>query len=311
MTPIATTTSSAASLALATLSYGPDYPRCQLLVESVRQLSQAPVQHYIIVDQRDYSMFKALANPSTEILTVESLLPSWIRRVPLVNRAWLSCKTLPIRNWVLQQLVKLSFARCASETITVFVDSDVAFIRPFDLTPWARQDQTRLFRVPEFYSADFEPLYRAAYRLLGLEGYRYGMARPNYIGNLISWQQSNVVALCDRLEQVGGRPWLETLARSKTLSEYILYGVFVDQVLGEAAGHSYDWSPLCHEYWRPQPLDARQLAEFFAAARPEHIAVMISAKAGIAPDRYRSYLERLRVESLSRQHQEPLPPLWA
>jgi Family of unknown function (DUF6492) len=285
------TASNSPSLALVTLSYRPDFHRCRLLVDSVGQLSQTPVRHYIIVDQRDYSVFRPLANASTEILAVEALLPAWIRRLPLVNRAWLSLKTPPIRNWILQQLVKISFARCAAEAVTVFVDSDVAFIRPFDLTNVVCQDQTRLFRVPEYYSPDFEPLYEAAYRLLGLEGYRCGVARPNYIGNLISWRQTNVVALCDRLEQVGGRPWLETLARAKTLSEYILYGVFVDQVLGKAAGHIYDWSPLCHEYWRPQPLNDSQLAEFFAAVPPEAIAVMVSAKAGISPDRYSSYLQ--------------------
>ncbi|MEA5451132.1 DUF6492 family protein [Leptolyngbya sp. CCNP1308] len=283
------------SLALVTLSYRPDFHRCRLLVNSVGQLNQTPVRHYIIVDQRDYSVFQPLANAHTEILAVEALLPPWIRRLPLVNRAWLSLKTPPIRNWVLQQLVKISFARFASEAVTVFVDSDVVFIRPFDLTNFARQNQTRLFRVPEYYSPDFEPLYAAAYRLLGLEGYRYGVARPNYIGNLISWRQSNVVALCDRIEQVGGRPWLETLARAKTLSEYILYGVFVDHVLGDAAGHVYDWSPLCHEYWRPRPLDDSQLAEFFTAVPPETIAVMVSAKAGISPDRYSRYLQRYRA----------------
>ncbi|MEP0947908.1 DUF6492 family protein [Leptolyngbya subtilissima DQ-A4] len=285
------------SLALATLSYGPDFYRCQLLVDSVSQLSQISLRHYVIVDQRDYPMFKSLANASTEILTVESLLPAWIRRFPLVSCAWLSFKTPPIRNWVLQQLVKLAFAQRVPEAVTVFVDSDVVFVRPFDLTNFAQPDQTRLFRVPEFYSPDFEPLYEVAYQLLGLEGYRYGVTRPNYIGNLISWRQSNVVALCDRLEQVGGRPWLETLARAKTLSEYILYGVFVDQVLGDAAGHVYDWSPLCHEYWRPCPLDDHQLVEFFAAMQPQHIAVMISAKAQIAPDRYRHYLQRYSTET--------------
>lgn len=285
-------TSVSSSLALATLSYGPDFSRCQLLVDSVGQLSQTPMRHYVIVDQQDYSMFKSLANANTEILTVESLLPSWIRRFPLISRAWLSLKTPPIRNWVLQQLVKLAFARHAPEAVTVFVDSDVVFVRPFELTAFAQPGQTRLFRVPEFYSPDFEPLYEVAYRLLGLEGYRYGVTRPNYIGNLISWRQANVVALCDRLEQVGGRPWLETLARAKTLSEYILYGVFVDQVLGDAAGHVYDWSPLCHEYWRPCPMGEHQLAEFFAAVQPHHIAVMISAKARMAPDRYRHYLQR-------------------
>lgn len=297
--------STSPSLALATLSYGPDFYRCQLLVDSVGRLSQTPIRHYVIVDQRDYSTFKLLANANTEILTVESLLPSWIRRFPLVSRAWLSFKTPPIRNWMLQQLVKLAFARCAAEAVTVFVDSDVVFVRPFDLNSFAQPGQIRLFRVPEFYSPDFEPLYEAAYRLLGLEGYRYGVTRPNYIGNLISWRKSNVVALCDRLEQVGGRPWLETLARAKTLSEYILYGVFVDRVLGNAAGHRYDWSPLCHEYWRPCPLNDQQLAEFFAAMQPHHVAAMISAKARIAPDRYRHHLQRYGSEPAALRPGQP------
>ncbi|MGB3308548.1 MAG: DUF6492 family protein [Nodosilinea sp.] len=294
------------SFALVTPSYGPDYERCRLLVESVGNCSQTPVRHYIIVDQRDYSQFKSLANGSAEILTVESLLPVWIHRIPLVRKAWLSFKTPPIRNWILQQLVKLSFAECAPEQTTIFVDSDVAFIRPFDLTNFSRQGQTRLFRVPEFYTPEFDPLYAAAYRLLGLEGDRSGGMRPNYIGNLISWRQSNVKALRDHLERVWDRPWLETLARSKTLSEYILYGVFVDQVLGESANHFYDWSPLCHEYWPPLPLSDQQLAEFFAATQPSHIAIMVSSKARIDPIRYQPYLYHRWSASVSSMPSQPM-----
>ena len=291
--------SSVPSFALVTPSYRPDYERCQLLVESVGHWSQTPVRHYIIVDQRDYSLFMSLASSSTEIIPVESLLPDWIHRIPLVSKTWLSLKTLPIRNWVLQQLVKLSFAASAPEPTLIFVDSDVAFIRHFDLTTFSRQGQTRLFRVPEFYTPVFDPLYATAYRLLGLEGFCSGVVRPNYIGNLISWRQSHVWALRDRLEQVWNRPWLETLARSKTLSEYILYGVFVDQVLGQAANHFYDCSPLCHEYWKAQPLSDPQMDEFFAAIQPSHIAVMLSAKAGIAPSRYQPYLQRFQAQNIS------------
>ncbi|PSN15396.1 hypothetical protein C7293_07465 [filamentous cyanobacterium CCT1] len=288
--------SSVPSFALVTPSYRPDYERCRLLVESVGHFSQTPVRHYIIVDQRDCSQFKSLANSSTEIISVESLLPAWIHRIPLVRKTWLSLKTRPIRNWVLQQLVKLSFAASAPEPTTIFVDSDVAFIRPFDLTTFSHQGQTRLFRVPEFYTPTFDPLYATAYRLLGLDSFCNGVARPNYIGNLISWRQSHVRALRDRLEQIWDRPWLETLARSKTLSEYILYGVFVDQVLGTAASHFYDCSPLCHEYWKTQPLSDQQMDEFFAAVQPSHIAVMLSAKAGIDASRYHPYLQRYQAQ---------------
>lgn len=278
------------TFALATPSYAPDYERCRLLVESVRAFSRNPIRHYIIVDERDYRLFRSLGGSGTEILTVESLLPGWIRRLPLVNRAWLSLKTPPLRNWIVQQLVKIAFAQATDETATVFVDSDVAFMRAFDFRQFQRSGQGRLFRVPEFYAADFEPWYAAAYAHLGLTDDRYGLPRPNYIGNLISWKRENVRAMCDRVEQVSGRSWLETLARAKTLSEYVLYGVFVDQVLGEAAGHFYDWSPLCQEYWSPQPLDEDGLAQFFAATQPENIAVMLSAKARINPDSYAKYL---------------------
>ncbi|MGF1566482.1 MAG: DUF6492 family protein [Nodosilinea sp.] len=279
------------TLALVTPSYAPDYDRCQLLVNSVQAFAQGPIRHYIIVDGRDYGRFQSLVRVNTEVLTVESLLPRWILRLPLVSRAWLSLKTPPLRNWIVQQLVKIAFAKTAREATTVFVDSDVAFVRPFNLGEFARQGQTRLFRVPAFYAADFEPWYQAAYGYLGLSGYVSGVARPNYIGNLITWKQANVVALCDRIEQVSGRSWIETLATAKTLSEYVLYGVFVDQVLGADAGHFYDWSPLCLEYWDTQPLNSVQLAEFFATPPPETVAVMISAKAGMPPSRYADYLK--------------------
>ncbi|HSM81009.1 MAG TPA: DUF6492 family protein [Nodosilinea sp.] len=287
------------TMALATPSYGPDYDRCKLLVNSVQALSQSPVRHYVIVDQREYRLFRSLASPTTEILTVESLLPPWIFRLPLVGKAWFSLKTPPIRNWVLQQLVKIALAKSIPEAATVFVDSDVAFIRPFDLTQFVRQGKTRLFRVPAYENPDFDPLYRAAYQFLGLSGDGCGWPRPNYIGNLITWRRDHTIAMCDRIEQVSGRPWLETLAGAKTLSEYILYGVFVDHLLKESSGHYYDWAPLCNEYWLPQPLDDRQLADFFAATQPENIAIMISAKAGIAPSRYAHHLDGLQPPAVA------------
>jgi hypothetical protein len=82
----------------------------------------------------------------------------------------------------------------------------VVFIRPFDLTTFSRPGKRDCFGCQSFYTPSFDPLYAAAYRLLGLQGYRSGVARPNYIGNLISWRQSNVTALRDRLEHLWGRP---------------------------------------------------------------------------------------------------------
>ena len=81
--------------AIVTPSYRADFERCQLLVESVQTLSQTPLRHYIIVDQRDYSLFKPLASTTTEILIAESVLAPWIYRIPWVRRAWFSLKSPP------------------------------------------------------------------------------------------------------------------------------------------------------------------------------------------------------------------------
>jgi hypothetical protein len=277
--------------ALVTCSYAPDYERCRLLVESVQQFSQLPLKHYLIVDKRDAALFSTLASPDTEIVTVESLLPRWICRVPGIKKAWFSFKTLPVRNWIAQQLVKISFAQNASEPIIVFADSDVAFIRPFNLSSFCQQDKIRLFRVPEYYSKGFEPWYQSAYQLLGISGYRYGVSRPNFVGNLITWRRENVQAMCDRIEQNSGKSWQETLAGTLAFSEYVLYGTFVDQVLGESAQHFYDWSPLCHEYWEDKKMSDQQLEAFFDSIQPENIAVMISSKAGIDPHRYAHHIQ--------------------
>jgi hypothetical protein len=213
--------------------------------------------------------------------------------MPLISNPWLSLKSPPIRNWMVQQMIKIAFARSAPEPITIFIDSDVVFIRPFSLANFVQQGKLRLYREPECYLPIFDSLYTSTYRLLGLGDYSHGTPRPVYIGNLISWRRSNVIALCDYLEQISGRPWLETLAWSRTMSEYMLYGEFVDRILGEAAGHFADPDTRCYAYWLPQPMDEEQMSQFFAATPASAFALMISAKAGMSPSHYTRFLRQL------------------
>jgi hypothetical protein len=69
---------------------------------------------------------------------VEDIVPCWIRRVPGVRRLWFSFRTLPIRNWILQQIVKLSVAKVVPAEVLFFVDSDVFFCAPFNPQAWTR-----------------------------------------------------------------------------------------------------------------------------------------------------------------------------
>jgi Family of unknown function (DUF6492) len=280
---------------LITPSYAPDFRRCQLLAWSIAQYVQPPFTHYIVVDRRDYAQFATLANARTQILTVEAIVPRWIWREPLWRKVWLSAKTLPIRNWILQQMVKLIVAQQIAEDVAVFVDSDVTFVRPFDLNYLARSTQVRLYRddVGNDVQRDcHRPWHGTAARLLGLPlGLPLaGWLVPDYIGNLITWRKSNVALLCAQLEQVSGRSWIETLAREWHWSEYILYGMYVDVMLGDRAEVYPIDHNLCHDYWFPKLLDDRALQQWIAQLEADQVAVMISAKSGIPVERYAGLL---------------------
>jgi hypothetical protein len=209
--------------------------------------------------------------------------------MPFAKRWWLSLKTKPVRNWILQQGVKLSMPRQLDEDVLLFVDSDVAFVRPFNGESFLRQERVRLFRLPgEGNLVEQHPWHQTAAKLLGLPSTNYFGAR--YIGNIVSWRRDNALKLYDHIERTTGRPWLESVVSQWHLSEYILYGVFADHVLGEASGHWADESNICHEYWDDQPMTAPALREFFATLQPFHVAVMISAKARMNVDLYESLL---------------------
>ena len=53
----------------------------------------------------------------------------------------------------------------------------------------------------------------------------------NYLGNFIIWKRDNVFALYKHLEKVHSKSWIETVANSWDLSEYMLYGTFIECIL--------------------------------------------------------------------------------
>ena len=278
------------SFGVITPSYIRDFERCKLLAESIDKFSLSPVKHYIIVDRRDFKLFQQLQSPNREIITVESILPWWIKKVSLLKNGWFSFKTIPLRNWIIQQIVKLAIAEYLNEDILVFVDSDVTFVQPFDLQNFVQEDKVRLFREPKAIATSCEPLAKwcdISHQLLALPPVNYPTA--NYLGNIITWKRENVLKLHRYLEQVWDKSWIETIAGSWHLSEYMLYGIFVDHVLQERSQHYYDAQKICHNYWEPVALSDENLAKFFIDLPPDNLAVMISSKADIPVERYASF----------------------
>lgn len=281
-----------------TPSYAPDFERCRLLCESIAKFVSPPIPHYIIVDKKDFNLFSQLQNSYTHILTKESILPWWIWRIPFLKNSWFSLKTPPIRGWLVQQLIKIGIAHHVKEDILIFVDSDVAFIRSFQVESIIQRDQVRMFSDPESIFDDMEThrkWYDTAAQLVGTEPMPF--PGTDYIVQLAMWRRENVLKLCDHIEKISGKSWIETLGSVWNLSEYVLYGIFVESILKEESGHYYDPQDLCHPYWGEESLSEAELQEFFSKILPHHVAIMISAKAGMSVKQYQKLIQQINPKT--------------
>jgi hypothetical protein len=277
------------SFAVVTPTYLPDLTRCELLAESLDR--NAPdVPHYLIVDRCDRSAFTHLERGKRKLIESETLLGSWIFRAPGRKGFWLSLKALPVRGWIVQQILKIASIEVIPERTLIFCDSDVAFLRPFSRDDLLISGKVGLMDI-DFDTETFRRWTAIARHLLGLSpkqgGYR------NHVGNMICWNRETVRAMQQRIEFSTGMNWQVALARTLSFSEYMIYGVFVREVLGyNAVDHAPSTVPLVKPSWGIALTTDSALDAFFADFDPQTVAVMVHSKDSIDPARYRAYLQR-------------------
>ena len=268
-------------LTVLTPSYAPDFELCCDLNRSILELMPSDVCHHVIVPRRDRRTFAPLQDSRTAVWTVDEFLPRRMVPLPLAN-LWLNVRRPypPLRGWITQQLVKLQATDQLDVPIVILADSDVRLVRPTAADSFCHDGRIRFYRQE---GAIDERLRRhllwhaAARRLLGLPPAAPGPL-PDYISAFNVWERRIVRMLRERIETVTGRPWMDALGSELHVSEFILYGVYVDEVLGESADVFPTDSMLCHSYWDLQPLEREAAADFVGEMAPEDVAVMISAK---------------------------------
>jgi hypothetical protein len=184
-----------------------------------------------------------------------------------------------VRGWILQQLVKLAAVAASEDDAVLLVDSDIEFIRPFGVETFVRNGVTRFYRKPDEIDGRLPRhmiWHRVARALLGLPP-----AEPpytDYISSLLAWDPVIVRGLLARVTATTGRPWTTAIARQLHFSEWTLYGVFVDEVIGVPANSFASNDPLYLAYWDATPLNHNDAVNFLRGVRPTDVAAMISAK---------------------------------
>jgi Family of unknown function (DUF6492) len=277
------------SFAIVTPTYRPDLARCELLAESLDRCAPQ-VPHYLIVDRRDRSAFSHLEGGRRRLIESEALVGNWMWRMPGPRGFWLSLKAPPVRGWIIQQILKIATIEVIPEQILVFCDSDTAFFRHFDRDDLLIDGKIGLLDVA-FVSDDVRRWTATARRLLGLS--QHSGFHRNHVGNMICWNREIVKAMRQRIENSTGMEWQVALARTPSFSEYMIYGIFVREVVGySAAGHAPSTVPLVKPSWGEALTTDSAIDAFFAHFDARTVAVMIHSKDGIDPVRYRHHLER-------------------
>lgn len=282
-------------LAVITPSYEPDFELCRDLNTSVLAYTPAPTVHHIITPRRDLALFSTLRGPRTEVWSVDQLLPRHMIGVHGTN-FWLNLRRPipPVRGWVMQQVVKLQASAQIEADTLLLVDSDVLFVRPVTAQTFRCDGRLRFYRKDAGVTEHLPRhliWHDVARDLLGLP--HVPAPLPDYISAFNVWDRRTTLALRDRIQQVTGRPWLDAVAGQLHVSEFILYGVFVDDVLGEHAHVMPAGSMLCHSYWNPSPLSLDAAERFVRAVLDEDVAIMISAKSRTPLDVRRTALSRI------------------
>jgi len=271
--------SPAPDAALITASYAADFERCRLLCETVDRHVTGASHHYLLVEHRDVALFQQLEGKRRTVIDERELLPSWLRDIPdptslFKRRIWLSLKAPPLRGWHVQQLRRMAIAERIEQETLVYVDSDVAFLRPFDCARFWLGGKLRLFRRDGVLlkpGHDNHRIWSAnAAAVLGIAAPE--ISPHDYISTLIAWRRSSVRDMLARIEQVSGRHWVEAVSARRKFSECMIYGRFVDEV-ADGAGHYVGAEEFCRVHWTGTPLTDMQFEAFVAAMSPEQVAI--------------------------------------
>jgi hypothetical protein len=289
-------------LALITPTYARDRRLLDISCAHVDRYCGGDIEHLIIPSRAEKNIFKHLAGVRRRVIYKEDVFDQFIQHLPFRIRGkeiFLFNYVLPVRGWIVQQLLKFCAPDITDADLFVFLDSDVFPIRRFSATNFLIDRKVRFLRKPSF--ADIEPhrkWHRSAGRLLGLAEKSYYGA--DYIGHFISWRSDTCVELRKFLEEKWGTRWLRLLSREADISEYILYGIYVDQILdGDTCRHYMVDAELCLSSWY---FDSNKdlISQLIAALRNEHLAVNLQSNLGLPIETYAKFLT-----SITEKIEEP------
>lgn len=280
-------------VAVLTPSYRGDADLFADLHRSVLTHMAHDVVHHVVVPPSDAGLFRQYEGERCRILTHRDLLPRRYLTVPWASGLAINLRRRwpPVRGWVVQQIMKLAAAAVLDARAILIIDSDAMLLRPTTADSFIQNGTLSVYRKENGITADMSRHMlwnRVARRMLGLPP-SVVPPLPDYVNPVNVWDPMIVRELQDRIEVSTGTNWVDAVSGELHVSEFVLYGVFVDNVLGGAVPLS---GTLCHNYYERVPLDSAGAADFAAAMPPDALAVMVSSHSKTPPEVRQEVLKR-------------------
>ncbi|HQG78685.1 MAG TPA: DUF6492 family protein [Bacteroidales bacterium] len=293
-------------LAIITTTYRNDLDWCRILCESIDRFVPVDIMHYLFVDNRDISLFRSLENNRRRVISQNEIIPWWLLRLPFRVRGHnfrISPVTLPVRGWIAQQVVKLGVFEVLDEDVFLCLDSEAFFFRPFNPASLFRGDKVMMVRHEEPWDwPNARVYYSAAHKLLGVKHDSSPMKRYMSVQFIFRREVLKKLAENIRSDTIFGS-WKIPLFNTIRFSEYTLYGIFVERILGfESSGH-FPAGEFLIRYIGPKSYGHRleNLEKLLAGFEPlpGEVGILLqkgrAKKKGISPDAvlYEGMVQRL------------------
>jgi hypothetical protein len=285
-----------------TPSYRNDLDRLLLMRKSMRKYYQGNGRHIIAVPDEDLKLFsKALLGDSCELiaqndLVISEYFPNIVYKaisnlVP--GQAWRFNKFAGKGGWIIQQIAKLASFELASEGPIIILDSDLFFVRPFGNADLLTERGRLLVRIlPDTESGKHRKHIANARRFLGLPE---GGTEHHYMSCPAVLHAEWLKELMHYVEARFNKPWQQALLEEQTMSEYSIYGVFVEEILKpsdliirETSFNHMLWDDASYNRFIVDP-------ETEISRNPEKVCVVVQSALKIPAQEYRRNLESLLV----------------
>lgn len=221
---------------IVTQSYALDYKECVLLCNSIDKFVPEHITHYIFVNDEDFQLFAPLGNKRRVILPKSSVLPKWLFRIPfkvLGHHFHASFFTIPVREWIIQQIVKLGVWEVLDPSIDVFfnIDSEGVFMNYFKEDVYWNDGRLRLYRVHNPQMPSRKDYFRAAKKLLSISAPLSDISYYDYMVIPMGFRRDILYSLCKMIgEKHWSGNWKIALMNTYRFSENYLYALYANYI---------------------------------------------------------------------------------